>query len=201
MIIDVKAGKYERLPALLRDYFGKMINEQKLKAQNRLQWQYVGEIARPTSRTEDFMTRYAAQQNMQGLGPSVEQNRDTFVKILKAYLPVAESRYIDTAVITVSTHILDVPLGDAIHRADFEEEPEFVFLANSIKGDLNTEDLMKVRDDLSVKRTAVEEKVKELEKLREALYMQPGINRNPDIAPNGAAIGNGNGHSSSSGKH
>jgi len=185
VIIDVKASKYERLPTKLKDYVERMITEQKQKAQDRLQWHYIDEIVRPNTKNVLFVKACTEGKDIDGLGSSDDSNRNTFVKVLKAYLPVAEARYIDNALSTITTHIMDVPLGEKITRVDGEMGATYLFLANCIKGDVKVEDLMKIRDDLSQKRSNVTVKIEELLKLREALQMQPASSQFSGIHPNG----------------
>lgn len=169
MLVRVKASKYENLPRRLNKYLASMIEEQRKKAQNRLSWHYVDEIVRPDTLNKFFEQEINAIQNLPGLGKDMDGNRDAYVSNLRAYLPIAEARYIDNAVRTVTTHIMDVPKGSRMTRLNSEEPPVYSFQAPQIYEEGNMKHLMKLRHEVAEKPENVMAKVRVLEELYDAL--------------------------------
>lgn len=112
-----------------------------------------------------------------GLDENDDDNRVTYVTILEALFPVVEERFIDNAVRTVTTHIMDVPLRGHIARVEIDIPPKFVFSSERILCDFRLEELLKIRDDLEGERKGVSEKVEELEKLWTALRGEPSCSK------------------------
>lgn len=169
VLVRVKASRYENLPRRLNKYLANMIEEQRKKAQNRLSWHYVDEIVRPDTLNRLFEEEINAMQDLPGLGKDMDGNRDAYVSNLRAYLPIAEARYIDNAVRTVTTHIMDVPKGSRMTRLDSEEPPTYSFQAPQLYEEGNLKHLMKLRHEISDKPEDLLSKVKVLEELHDAL--------------------------------
>lgn len=173
ILVQVKASRYQHLPAWLNEHFRNMIEEQRAKAHTRLEWHYVDEVMRPDTLNEFFKKEIDAIKNLPGLGKNKDANRDAYVLILKAYLPIAEARYIDNAVRTVTTHIFDVPSGKRRSRVPSDVEPKYTFQLHQVGDVEDMNDLMKIRDDLAEKREEQTAKVAVLEELRDALRAIP----------------------------
>lgn len=169
VLVRVKASRYENLPARLSKYLTDMIEEQRMKALNRLSWHYVDEIVRPDTLNWLFDKEISAVKNLPGLGKDTDRNRDAYVCNLKAYLPIAEARYIDNAVRTVTTHILDVPRGSRMTRLESEDPPKYSFLAPQLYESENIKHLMRVRDEISSQPDNLKAKIGVLEELQDAL--------------------------------
>ncbi|KAI0558862.1 hypothetical protein FGB62_182g138 [Gracilaria domingensis] len=149
-----------------------MIEEQTGTARNRLEWYYVDEVLRPDTMNAEFKKIYRSQKKVPGMGADNEKTRETFVANLKSYLPVAQARYIDNVVRTVTTHIFDVPIGKQRARVSPEHElQKYPFLASQILGGRTIRDIMKLRDDVYEKRETVKKKIIALKSLREALLI------------------------------
>eukprot|EP00177_Eucheuma_denticulatum_P001103 GFKZ01002005.1.p1 GENE.GFKZ01002005.1~~GFKZ01002005.1.p1 ORF type:complete len:874 (-),score=133.92 GFKZ01002005.1:4095-6470(-) len=175
VLVQVKASKYQNLPSWLNEHFRNMIEEQRAKAHTRLEWHYVDEVMRPDTLNEFFKKEIDSIKNLPGLGKNKDGNRDAYVAILKAYLPIAEARYIDNAVRTVTTHIFDVPSGKRRSRVPSDVPPKYTFQVLEIQEVEDMDDLMKIRDDLAGKREEQAIKVAVLEELRDALRAIPTV--------------------------
>lgn len=173
ILVGVKTRMYANLPSKLTVYFEEMIKEQEKKALNRIAWHYVDEIVRPDTLNELFAKEINSMKNLPGLGKNSEGNRNWFMMNLKAYLPIAEARFIDNTVRTVTTHIFDVPRGGRMTRIDMEPLPSHSFHAPQILDDANVKELMQVSDELASVRAEVTARVRELTKLRHALRAMP----------------------------
>lgn len=156
------------LPGILKDQLCKVINEQKEKAMNRLEWHYVDEISRPDTLNKGYK-ELIKQTNFPSLGKDTKSNAEAYNKNLELYFRFAEPRYIDNVVRTITTHIFDVPLNGFHIRTKLERDFKYVFQAPEIQEGHKLEDLMKIRDDLEKQRNKVEVKVLQLENLRDTL--------------------------------
>ena len=152
-----------------------MIHEQRLKAMNRLEWLYVDEVVRPNTNNKQFIERYSELGEAAGLGRSIDSTRDTYIQILRAYLPVAQERYCDSAIRMVTTHILDVPLGKERTVVKSEQEAEHGFQAHKICLEKDLEVLLTTGDQVTARRDLLKKKITQLSKLRTALEQQPRV--------------------------
>lgn len=171
-----------------------MIEEQREKALNRLDWHYVDEIVRPNTLNCLFEKEINSMKNLPGLGKNKDSNRDAYVCNLKAYLPIAEARYIDVAVRTVITHILDVPKDDRMTRVASEDAPQYSFDAPQIFDDEDMDGLMKIRDDLSARRETQVARVSVLKELQEVLKAMPDATNDDHAGESGFEGGSGDRH-------
>ena len=175
VLVELKAARYPYLQDRLKQYFGNMIHEQRLKAINRLEWLCVDEVVRPDTSNKQFIERYEEIGVAPGLGTDIDANRDTYIQILQAYLPVAQERYCDSAIRMVTTHILDVPLGKERTIVKSEQEPDHGFQAHKICLEKDLEELLRTGDQVTARRNLLKKKITQLSKLRTALEQQPRV--------------------------
>lgn len=171
ILIDLKAGRYEKLPNVVKTYATNLINEQKERAMNRLEWHYIDEISRPDSMNKEY-EKLVQETRMAPIGKDVRETAEAFNKNLEIYFRFAEGRFADNVIRTITTHILDVPLNDELIRAKTEKPWRFVLQAMEIEKGYDLAELMKVRDDLRVKHEMVQKRLEQLVKLQEALQEQ-----------------------------
>lgn len=177
LLVRVKASKYSQLPHWLNEHFKRMIHEQRTKALIRLDWHYVDETLRPDTLNEQFRRDVDALRQIPGLGRDVDGNRDAYVASLRAYLPIAEARFVDNAVRTVTTHIMDVPVDKRRCRVESDQMAKYTFATLDVAAVLEGKGLMGIREELEREREEQAEKVEVLEKLRDALRDIPFARR------------------------
>lgn len=137
----------------------------------RLEWHYVDEACRPNTENKQYKKLLEASK-FSPIGKDVKKTTEAILQNLDAYFQYAEARYADNVIRSVTTHIFDVPLNEELTRVATETKFKYVFQACEIQGQHDLNELMKVRDDLEEERRAVETKIHDLAKLRDALQEQ-----------------------------
>lgn len=156
-----------------------LINEQKSKAMNRLEWHYIDEVSRPDSMNKEY-EKLIKETQIAPMGKNVKETAEAFNKNLEIYFQFAEARFADNVIRTVTTHILDVPLNDELTRAKTEKPSKYVFLAMDIEKGHDLTELMKLRDDFRIKREAGQKKLEQLMKLQQIFQEQASAQTEDD---------------------